>query len=134
MMDGADIIGTLLRNDEAVIAKVIAPQIRLGRLAEDAPLPSLLGRTISVVERIKLKRTGKIRMTERVAVTVRAASYRDQVTIMKLLPAACAGKTGDFGAATGVSVQNAGVGPDVDGPGNSFEQTVDFRVSYEIPA
>lgn len=133
-MNGVDIIGILLGADGPTIGKVPKAQIKAGRLSEDAPLPSLLVRCISVVERLKLKRTGLVRITERVSVTVRSASYREQVAIMKLLPSACAGKTGGIAGATGVSVTNAGAGPDVDGPGNSFEQSQDFRVSYEVPA
>jgi hypothetical protein len=133
-MTGVDIIGALLRADAATVAAVPLDQIKAGRLSESAALPSLLVRSESTVERIKLKRGARVRVTERVSVAVRAGSYRDQVAIMKLLPSACAGKTGTIAGADNVSVTNAGTGPDMDGPGNSFEQSCDFRVSYDTAA
>lgn len=133
-MTGVDIIGELLRGATSVVAAVPVAQIKAGALAENAPLPSLLVRSVSLVERQPLKRGSRVRCVERVSVTVRAASYRDQRAIMKLLPSACAGKTGTFGDATGVAVLSAGIGPDVSGPGGTFEQTIDFRVSFETAA
>ena len=64
--------------------------------------------------------------------TVRAASYRQQGEIIQLVRAAC---VRDFIAtiegAERVSVRTNGLGPDLIGPGNSFEQTQDFRVSFD---
>ena len=39
--------------------------------------------------------------------------------------------TGDIGGALRVSILTAGLGPSLNGPGNSFEQTQDFRVSWD---
>jgi hypothetical protein len=130
-MSGVAIIGELLRTSETLVAKVPAPQIKAGALPEGAPLPSLLVRTVSVIERQKLKRTGMVRTIARISVTVRAENYRDQGAIIKLVIDACAGFVGDLAGAFRVSVLTAGTGPDVIGPGNSFEQTQDFRVSSE---
>lgn len=132
-MSGSMIVGTLLRNSAAVTGTVPAASIKLGRLPDGTPLPALLGRTVSVVERQPLKRQGWVRMTERVAVTVRAASYRDQKAIMKLVNAVCVGVHGDRPDARNVSILAAGIGPDVAGPADSFEQTHDFRVSFDAP-
>jgi hypothetical protein len=133
-MNGVDIIGEILLADAPVTGTVAVARIKAGALPENAPLPSLLVRSVTTIERLMLKRGLRVRCVERVSVTVRAASYAQQVAIMKLLPTACAGKTGDFADATNVSVLSAGIGPDVIGPGGSFEQTIDFRVSYEIAA
>jgi len=51
-----------------------------------------------------------------------------------VIRSACASRTGDFAGATNASILTAGTGPDARGPGNSFEQTQDFRVSFDAPA
>lgn len=133
MTTGADIVATLLRADDAVITLVPAPQMKLGRLPENAPLNALLIRTVSIIDRQVLKRQAIVRSTARVSVTVRAGNYRDQGAVIRAARDCCAGWTGDMAPAQRISILNAGVGPDVNGPGNSFEQTIDFRVSFDAP-
>lgn len=129
-MTGADIIGAVLRAHAPLVAIVPIERIKGGRLPDDAPLPALLVRTISSGERPTLKRQSMVRITDRVAIAVRAASYRDQKAIMKLVRSCCIGRTGAVGEAEGVAIADAGGGPDLSGPGNSFEQTQDCRVSF----
>lgn len=131
MTTGVDIIGSLLRADAAVLAKVQEGWIKAGRLPADVGLPALLIKTTSTVERQVLKREQRTRTVDRVSVTVRAANYRDQRLIMGLVRDCCAGKTGDIAGAVRVSILTAGTGPELDGPGDSFERTQDFRVSYD---
>jgi len=133
-MTGVDIVGELLNSDEPLIAAVAAGQIKAGALPDGVVLPTLLVRMTSNVERQMLKRGATVRTIERISVTVRAASYRDQGAVMKLVVKACAGRTGSIAGADNVSVLTAGRGPDLRGPGNSFEQTQDFRVSFDAPA
>lgn len=133
-MTGVDIIGALLLADDAVLARVAVASIKAGLLPDDVALNALLVRLTSGVERLQLKRVGKILMTDRVSVTVRAVSYIDQTDIIQLVKTACAGKTGSVGGGDGVSILNAGTGPDLIGPGATFEQTTDFRVSYTLEA
>ena len=133
-MTGADIVAALLLADPAVTAFVPATRVKLGRLPDGVPLPALLARTVSSVDRQPLKRPAIVRVTDRVSVTVRAASYRDQVAAMKLVRRCCAGRTGDVGGGSGVSILTAGMGPDLNGPADSFEQTQDFRVSFDAAA
>lgn len=123
-MTGADIIGELLHGYAPLTAKVPVVRIKGGRLPEDTPLPALLVRTISSIEREYLRRTNVAAMLDRVSVTVRAASYDDQITILGLVVDACRPR---------VSVRPAGRGPDLTGPGDSFEQAQDFRVSFNRP-
>jgi len=130
-MTGADIVGALLRSHAALIARVPVANIKGGVLSETAPLPSLLVRVVSLVDRQPLRRTGWVRSVARVSVTVRAASYRDQGEIIRLVRDCCAGRVGDLGGAERVSILTAGLGPDLIGPGNSFEQAQDFRVSFD---
>lgn len=130
-MTGVDIIGELLLANEALTAAIPPQQVRAGALPENVVLPALLVRLVSNVERQMLKRGETVRTIDRISVTVRAASYRDQVAAIRLCVKACAGRTGSFAGADNVSVLTAGRGPDLRGPGNTFEQTQDFRVSFD---
>ena len=129
-MSGVMIVGELLRADAALTAIVPAARIKAGRLPEDAPLPTLVIRSVSLVDWEPLK-GGPVHSVERVSVTVRAANDRDRRALIGLVRRCCAGRTGDIGDARGVSIRTAGAGPDVDGPGNSFERAQDFRVGFK---
>jgi hypothetical protein len=134
-MTGAEILGELLRNEAPLIAVVAAAAIKGGRLADDEALPVLLVRSISIVDRQSLAREAMVRSTERVSVTVRASTYRERVRIMKLLRSAGTGIViGERGEARNISVLTAGAGPELNGPGNSFERSQDFSVTYDAPA
>ena len=137
-MSGFAVIGELLRADPALQVFLAARggltvdrQVKAGRLADAVALPALLVRTISVIDQQMLKRVGWVRVTARVSVTVRAANYEDQVEAIRLVRLCCAGKTGDIGGGTRVSILTAGTGPDLAGPADSFEQAQDFRVSAD---
>ena len=133
-MSGIQIVGALLQNDANLTQKVPPERMKAGKLPDSVVLPALLLRSISLVERQTLKRGHTVRTAERIAVTVRAASYRDQAAIIRMIRAACAGRQGIIAGFSGVAVHSAGTGPDLLGPGDSFEQTQDFRVSYDAPA
>ncbi len=130
-MTGVDIVGALLRAESAVTIVVPLGSIKAGRLPEAITLPALLVRMVSSVDRQPLKRRGWYRATDRVSVAVRAVSYDQQAAVMKLVRNCCAGRVGNIGGGTSVSILTAGLGPDINGPGDSFEQTQDFRVSYD---
>jgi hypothetical protein len=130
-MTGAEIVGALLREDVAFVAVVPIARIKGGRLPDNIALPALLVRTTSSVERQPLRKGGKTRTVDRVSVAVRAASYADQVRIIKLVRNTLRGWIGDMPGANRVSILTAGTGPDLLGPADSFEQTADFRVSYD---
>jgi hypothetical protein len=127
-MTGVDIIGALLGDSEEITARVTA--IKAGSLPDGIELPALLVRLVSSVEDQPLRRPDVIRLTDRVAVTVRAENYRDQAAIIKLVRNVCAGQLGTIAGAEAVAVLSAGTGPDVGGPANSFEQTQDFKVGF----
>lgn len=130
-MTGADIIGAMLLDDDDVTDLVPAAQIKGGRLPEKCPLDVILVRTVSSVDRPTLSREATVRRTDRVSVAVRAESYRGQKAIIAAVRSCCSGREGDLGGGRNVAVTSAGLGPDMDGPGNSFEQTQDFRVSFD---
>jgi hypothetical protein len=133
-MSGGEILGKLLRDDVGLTQKVAAAAIKGGRLADAEALPVLLVRSLSIVDRQSLAL--EVRTTERVSVTVRAASYRDRKAIMDLLRSV--GRAGiaitAMGDARNISVLTAGAGPELNGPGDSFERNQDFTVSYDAPA
>ena len=133
-MTGADIIGALLRAHAPLVALVPIARIKGGKLPVSTPLPALLVRTVSSQDRSKLKRGATTRVTDRVSVTVRAESWDQQLMVIDLVEAACADRLGTIAGANNVSVLTAGRGPDLDGPGDSFEQAQDFRVSFDRPA
>ena len=130
-MTGVDIIGALLRDDDAVVGRVPLDRIKAGVLPDNVLLPALLVRLVSSVERHRLKRAATTRTVDRVSVTVRAGSYDDQVAIIDLVKKCCAGVTGDVGGGAAVSILTAGTGPDLIGPAASFEQSQDFRVGFD---
>lgn len=133
-MSGDLIIGALLGAKAELVALVPAGRTKAGRLPDDVELPALLVRSISRQERLRLKRAGMVRVAERMEVTVRARTYREQKAILDLVRSACAGKTGTIAGFARVAVTAAGGGPDVNGPASSFEKSQDFRVSYDAPA
>lgn len=134
-MSGVAIISELLRGSTVVTTVVRAEDIKGGRLADDAALPVLLMRSLTIVDRQTLAREEMVRSTERVSVTVRAAAYRDQRAIIKLVRSTCTGVVADkIGDARNISVLTAGAGPELNGPGNSFERNQDFYVTYDAPA
>lgn len=132
-MTGTDIVAALLLADTTLLAAIAEGSIKEDRLPDGIALPAVLLRVVSSVDRQTLKRGATTRTVDRVAATVRARSTRERKALIKLLRSCCAGKTGDLGGATGVSILTAGTGPSVIGPADSFEQTQDFRVSYDAP-
>ena len=127
---GAGILGGLLRDNADLIALAPAAQIKAGKLPDGTPLPTLLLRTVSSIELQYLKSAAKKRLVDRVSVTVRAETYRQQQKLIALIQSIGAGQTGDIGGAENVAIRTAGTGPDLNGPGNSFEQSQDFRVTF----
>lgn len=133
-MSGVSIISTLMSDHSALLAVVPLAQIKAGRFPDGIALPTLLIRHVSMVEQQMLRRGEVVHTVERIAVTVRSPEYRQVGAILKLVRAACAGKTGGIAGFANVAVLTAGTGPDVNGPAHTFERTQDLRVSFDAPA
>lgn len=131
MTTGVDTVGELLRADEAILAMIPLDRIKAGALPDNFARPALLIRCVSSVERQPLKRGATTPTKDRVAVTAIADSYRDQRAIIALAKACCAGKIVNLDGGHRASVLTDSTGPDVRGPGGTYEQTIDFRVSYD---
>lgn len=134
-MTGADIMGALLRDNPALIEHVRAAAIKAGRLPDNVTLPALLVRSLSIVDRQNLAREATVRSTERISVTVRASSHEQRSLIIRLVRTIGSGIIiAEMGTARRIAVLTAGAGPELDGPGNSFERSQDFTVTYDAPA
>lgn len=133
-MSGTAIVTALLLDDPTMKGIADRGALKEDRLPDGVNLTAVLLRTVSSVDRQPLKVGQFVRSTERVAVTVRAGSVRERKAAIAIVRAACRGRTGDIAECRGVSVLTAGLGPSVAGPGDSFEQTQDFRVSFDAPA
>lgn len=131
VVDGATIMGAVLCAYVPLLKLVAVENIKGGRLPEGQPLPAILVRTVSSVDAKRLRREATRRCIDRVSVAVRAASWAEQRAIIQAVRDAGADRVGQLGGGTNVSILLNGLGPDVDGPGNSYEQTQDFRVSYD---
>lgn len=66
-MSGVAIIAALLEASPDAMARFAAGNIKAGRLPDGITLPALLLRSVSVVERQMLRRTGMVRTVERVS-------------------------------------------------------------------
>jgi hypothetical protein len=130
-LEGSDIIGALLVDYSDFAQIAAADAIKAGRLPDGTPLPAILVRVVSSVDRQPLVRGALVRRTDRVSVAVRAESHEDRKALISAVRRCCAGQTGNIGGGLHVSILTAGMGPDVNGPGDSFEKTQDFRVSWD---
>ncbi len=132
-MSGVLIVGELLLAHAPLALVVPNDRIKAGRLLDNVSLPAILLRTISSTEWQALSRGSIVPTTDRVAVAVRAGSYAQQCAVIALIVEACAGRIGTIADFANVAVLTAGTGPDVAGPADSYEQTQDFRVSFDKP-
>jgi hypothetical protein len=132
VVEGADIVGALLRDFTDLTAIVPPERIKIGALPEQAPLPQVLISTTSTVERKPLTRGALVRTVERVSVRVRADNLRDQRRLRRLVVRCCAHRTGDIGGGSAVSITTDGAGPEGIGLGGAFERTQDLRVSHDV--
>lgn len=133
-MTGLEIVGAILETHEPLLELVDVDSMKAGKLPDGVVLPALLLRTVSSTDRQFLKDSGFYRAKDRVSVTVRAASYEDQIKIIAIVKRCCGGLTGDIGGGLRVAILRAGTGPDMNGPANSFEQAQHFHVSFDDPA
>lgn len=126
-MSGTAIIAELLLADPFEPAVTV----KAGRLPDAVALPTFLIRFVSGVDRHTLDRSGWERRVDRISVTVRAQTYREQGLLIRQAKERCAGQVGSFAGFANVVIDTAGLGPDMSGPGDTYEQTQDFRVAYD---
>lgn len=133
-MSGTAIIAELLLARPELLELVPVAQIKQGAIAQDIPLPALLIKMESSVDAQFLKQGRIVRSVERISVTIRAENYRQQKAVLRQVRSAGVGVFAAIGDASRISSRTAGRGPDLRGPDESFEQTQDFRVTFDAAA
>jgi len=130
-MSGVAVIRYTLVNNAPLIAAVPAARIVSGVLPVTTTIPAISIRQISGVEMPMIKRTGTQLVTERIQVSVHAASYLSQKTIIGLIRSAIVSTRGTIN-----SFQVDSITHDIDGPDlyydepDIFEQSIDFVVRF----
>lgn len=131
-MSGVSIARYVLANAAAVTAQVPAARIYAGNIAQNAALPAIGIMHISGTERdtVALSESSRYR-TDRVQVTVHAATYAAKVSILDLVRTALSPKTGAVNGIDVDSILQAGEGPDFDDEAaRIFERSRDFMVRW----
>lgn len=131
-MSGVAIIKHKLANDATFTAAIPAASVFPGTAPENTQVPYALVRSISVTERHTVAMTEtKKQASERVQVTVYAATYPLQKSYMALVRAACPNSNGTINGFQCDSILPAGDGPDMfDDVLMVFEQSQDFMVKF----
>jgi hypothetical protein len=135
-VSGARILGELLRDDAALAAMVPPERLKAGRLPKGTPLDNILIRRIGRDKRQTLSREAVWHHTERMQVTVKAATYERQGQILDRIVSICADRIfASIADVTSVSVLSIGAGPDFeDDDATIFMGSEDFLVSFDRPA
>lgn len=130
-MSGVAAIRYMLVNNAPLIAAVPVARILSGVLPIKTTIPAISIRQISGVEMPMIKRTGTQLVTERVQVSVHAASYLSQKTIIELIRSAITSTRGTVNSVVVDSITHEGDGPDLysDDP-DIYEQSIDFMVIF----
>ena len=130
-MNGVIAVRSLLVADTGVTALVPMARIVAGALPQGTILPAIALMSISSVDRNVPAPGPKRRVTERVQVTVLAASYPAAKAIIRAVRAAAADRMPAIDGLTDVTVHTDSAGPDfLDEETGIHMQTQDFRVSF----
>jgi hypothetical protein len=128
-MSGVVIVTDLLVSSPALIVAVPAGQIMGGGLPQGTPTPSLLATSVGTVDDHSLRGPARL-ITERVQVTIRAGTYRQQKLIERLVRQACDGRSGAIAGYAVTDLVSAGLGPDFRDDADEWLGSLDFRVSF----
>lgn len=130
-MSAVRIIRALLVADAALVALVPANRIVAGIPAQGVALPLVAITEISRTDRNLIKGSSESRSTSRVQVTVMAASYPAQKTLLAAVRHAARDKVGALSGLSDVAVHLDGTGPDfMDSDTAIYQQGQDFKVSF----
>jgi hypothetical protein len=135
-MSGSAIIRALLVADSAVTAAIPAARIKSGVLDEGTQLPAIGIVTVSFVERKTVKTEAKVRVTERVQVSILAADYASVKALPPKVRKACRNKRSSGSTTidncTGVLVMVDSEGPDIRAETiGAHMKSQDFLVTYD---
>ena len=130
-MSGVAVIRYMLANNAPLIAVVTADKIIAGVAPLNTALPAISIRQISGQEYQTIKRGTNQLVTERIQVTVLAATYPTQKSILNLIRSAVVSTRGTVNTFSVDSITHEGDGPDLynDDP-VIYEQSIDFMVMF----
>jgi len=130
-MNGVIVVRSLLVADAEVTALVPAARIVAGVVPQGTGLPTISLMSVSGIDRNILMPGTSRRVTERVQVTVLAASYPAAKAIIRAVRAAAADRMPAIDRLTDVTVHTDSAGPDfLDEETGIHMQSQDFRVSF----
>lgn len=130
-MNGVIAVRTLLVTDTGMTALVPEARIAAGMLPQGTDLPAISLMSVSSVDRNISAPGPKRRVTERVQVTVLAATYRQVKAILAAVRRAAADQMPTIDGLFDVTVHTDTAGPDfLDEETGIHMQTQDFRVSF----
>lgn len=131
-MSAVAIVRSKLAGNATLIAQIPATRIFSGAVPEGTAIPCIGVTSIGTNDRNTVAMTETLKQaTERVQVTVYAATYPLQKSYMALARAACPNSSGTINGFQCDSILPAGDGPDFfDDVLMVFEQSQDFIVKY----
>ena len=130
-MNGVIAVRTLLVTDTGMTALVPEARIAAGMLPQGTDLPAISLMSVSSADRNIPAPSHKRRVTERVQVTVLAASYRQVKAILSAVRRATADQMPIIDGLFDVTVHTDTAGPDfVDEETGIHMQSQDLRVSF----
>lgn len=130
-MNGVIVVRSLLVADNGVTALVPAVRIVAGMLPQGTTIPAISLMSVSSTDRNIAAPGPNRRVSERVQVTVLAASYSAAKAIIRAVRAAAADQMPAIDGLTDVTVHTDSAGPDfLDEETGIHMQTQDFRVSF----
>ena len=130
-MNGVIAVRTLLVTDTGMTAIVPPARIAAGMLPQGTDLPAISLMSVSSIDRNIPAPGPKRRVTERVQVTVLAATYRQVKAILAAVRKAAADQMPTIDGLFDVTVHTDSAGPDfLDEETGIHMQTQDLRVSF----
>ena len=130
-MNGVIAVRTLLVTDTGMTAIVPPARITAGMLPQGTDLPAISLMSVSSIDRNIPAPGPKRRVTERVQVTVLAATYRQVKAILAAVRKAAADQMPTIDGLFDVTVHTDSAGPDfLDEDTGIHMQTQDLRVSF----
>lgn len=130
-MNGVIAVRTLLVTDTGMTALVPEARIAAGMLPQGTNLPAISLMSVSSADRNILSPSLKRRVTERVQVTVLAATYRQVKAILTAVRKAAADQMPTIDGLFDVTVHTDTAGPDfLDKETGIHMQSQDLRVSF----
>ncbi len=130
-MNGVVAVRSLLIAHAPLTTTVPAERIIAGVIPEGSIMPAISLMSVSSIDRNILQPGPHRHVTERVQVTVLAATYPAAKALLKAVRAAAADQSPSIAGLTAVTVHTDSAGPDFTDSVTALHlQTQDFRVSY----